>query len=87
MKTGKKVLFFIVGLLLIALGALLITQAIYLGNLDHTLQIAQNGFYKDDVTVLSFGQRAAQITCWIGGVLSALFGVGSILAVYGVIGF
>ena len=86
MKNWKKVLFIIVGILLIALAVVLIIQAVHYDILDHNLQIAERGFYKNDVTMLTYGQRAAEVCCWIFGSVSAIVGVGSELAAFEIIG-
>ena len=82
----KKLLFIILGLVLIAAGVILIIQAVHYGILDRNLQIEAHGFYKSDVSMLSYGQHAAQIACWIGGVFGVIFGGGSILAAFDIIG-
>ena len=71
----KRFLKFILAIGLIALCVVLIIQAVWYGNLDHELQLAANGFYKEDVTMLTFGQSAARVGCWIGGVVSGLGGL------------
>ena len=85
MKNWKKVLFIIVGILLIALAVVLIIQAVHYDILDHNLQIAERGFYKEDVTMLTYGQRASEIYCWIFGILSGVAGIGSELAAFDII--
>ena len=85
MKTWKKILFIIIGILLIALATVLIIQAVHYDILDHNLQIAERGFYKEDVTMLTYGQRAAQTCCWIFGAISGIVGVGSELAAFEII--
>ena len=75
----KTFLLWILAIGLVVLGVFLIIQAVYYGNLDHALQLEANGFYKEDVTMLTFGQSAARVGCWIGGaggVLSGLFTAG-----------
>lgn len=81
----KRILAFILGIALVALCVCLIIQAVWYGNLDHTLQLEQNGFYKDDVTMLTFGQSAARVCCWIFGVVSGLVGLGSLGVAFDII--
>lgn len=75
---GKRVIACLIGVALITLAVFLIIQAVWYGNLDHALQLEQNGFVKDDVTMLTYGQSAARWCCWGFGVVSALAGLGGV---------
>ena len=68
----KRILSFILAIILITLCVFMIIQFIWYRNLDHALQLETNGFVKDDVTMLSFGQSAAKLGCLIGAVISGL---------------
>jgi len=80
----KKFLQWTLAIVLIGLCVVLIIQAIWYGNLDHSLQLAANGFVKDDVTMLTFGQQAAHVCCWLFGVISGLAGLFTIGVASGV---
>jgi hypothetical protein len=75
----KKVLFWLLAIVLVAAGVILLCQAIYFGNLDHTLQMEALGYVKSDITMLTFGQQIAQTFCWLGGMVLMLSGFGAAL--------
>lgn len=81
----KRILAFILGAALVTLCVFLIIQAVWYGNLDHALQLERNGFYKDDVTMLTFGQSAARVCCWIFGIGSGFVGLGSLGVAFDII--
>ena len=74
----KRFLKWVLALLLITLCVFLIIQAVWYGNLDHALQLEANGFYKDDVTMLTFGQSVARVGCWLGGIVVGIAGFFSV---------
>lgn len=84
---GQRVVLFFVAVILIAIAVFLIIQAVWYDKLDHTLQLEQNGFFKDDVTMLTFGQSVSRVLCWVGGVITALLGLACIGLSFDIIEF
>lgn len=72
-KLGKA-LVIIVGIAILVLAILLTIQTVYLFRLEYDAQIAQFGFYKDDIHVLEYRYQIITPLCLFGAVLSYLGG-------------
>ena len=70
----RKALLIVAGIIILALAILLTIQSIYLIRLEYDAQIAQFGFYKDDIHVLEYRYQIITPLCLIGAVLSYLGG-------------
>lgn len=83
----RKALLIVLSLVLITISVFLIIQGVWYNNLDHTLQLQESGFVKDDITMLTFAQSAARVCCWLFGIGSGFVGLGLIGVAFDIIEF
>ena len=89
MKKWLAILLFVVGLILLAVGVLCIIQGIWIYKLEYNAQIAEIGYYKEDIHILPYKYQLMQGVTGgfaalglIGGVVSGGLGVLGIIDNY-----
>ena len=75
MKKWLAILLFVIGLILLAVVVLCIIQGIWIYRLEYSTQIAEIGYYKEDIHILEYKYQLMQTLTSLGGVVGLIAGL------------
>ena len=84
MKKWQAILLTVIGLIILAVGILCVIQGIWIYKLEYNAQIAEIGYYKEDIHILEYKYQLMQTLTSIGGVIGLIPGL--VVGGIGVIG-
>ena len=75
MKKWLAILLFVIGLTLLAVGVICIIQGIWIYKLEYNAQIAEIGYYKEDIHILPYKYQLMQALVGVGAAIGLIGGV------------